>query len=281
MKAARKLSPLHRYAAYPYVVWAAAFVVAPLLFVLYYAFTDRSGSVSLANFSRMFNGDTLKVFAISLAFAFIATLICLFIAYPLAYAIVKTKKKTQNMLIMMFMLPMWMNFVLRTYALSFLLEDKGLLNRFFETVGVGHVRLIYTSGAVIFGMVYNFLPYMLLPIYSVMAKMDKSLIEASEDLGCNKFRTLINVIFPLSLPGVVSGITMVFVPSVSTFYISQQLGPTDFVLIGDVIESEIKTTGGVYNYGSAISFVLMLLIFACIAVMNKFSDEESEGGVIV
>lgn len=278
-KAQRSL--LHRYAASPYIVWSVLFVVAPLLFVIYFAFTDRAGTFSFSNFSRMFAGDTPKVFAISLAFAFISTLICLFISYPLAYAISKTQKKTQNMLIMLFMLPMWMNFVLRTYAISFLLEDKGLLNELFVVLGLGRMKLINTSGAVIFGMIYNFLPYMLLPIYSVISKMDKSLIEASEDLGCNRLHTLIKVILPLSIPGIVSGITMVFVPSVSTFYISQKLGPPDFTLIGDEIETEIKTAAGSYHYGSAISFVLMILIFICLMVMNRFSDEDAEGGLFV
>lgn len=276
-----KKSLLQRYAAAPYLVWSALFVIAPLLFVIYYAFTDRNGNFSVNNFSRMFSGETPKVFIISLAFAFIATLICLVIAYPLAYAIVKTKKKTQNTLIMLLMLPMWMNFVLRTYAISSLLEDNGILNQLFQSIGLGQIKLINTSGAVIFGMIYNFLPYMLLPIYSVMSKMDKSLIEASEDLGCNRLNTLLKVIFPLSLPGIVSGVTMVFVPSVSTFYISQKLGPPDFTLIGDEIETEIKSAAGVYNYGSAISFVLMILIFICLIVMKQFSDDEEEGGFIV
>ena len=272
---------LQKFASAPYLVWCVIFVVAPLAFVIYYSFTDKNGRFGFSNYTRMFNSDTIRVFLISLAFAFVSTVICLLIAYPLAYFITKAKKKHQNMLIMLFMLPMWMNFVLRTYALSFLLEDTGLINSIFKAVGIGHVKLIYTSGAVILGMVYNFLPYMLLPIYSVMSKIDKNLIEASEDLGCNKLLTLGKVILPLSIPGIVSGITMVFVPSVSTFYISQQLGPTDFMLIGDLIETEIKSTAGVYNYGSAISFVLMILIFICIAVMNRFSDEDAEGGILV
>lgn len=272
---------LQKYAASPYLVWCVIFVVAPLAFVIYYSLTDRNGNFGFGNYSRMFNGDTARVFLISLAFAFVSTVICLIIAYPLAYFITKTKRKYQNMLLMLFMLPMWMNFVLRTYALSFLLEDTGLINRLLGAIGIGPVKLIYTSGAVILGMVYNFLPYMLLPIYTVMSKIDKNLIEASEDLGCNRLMTIAKVILPLSVPGIVSGITMVFVPSVSTFYISQQLGPTDFMLIGDLIESEIKSTAGVYNYGSAISFVLMALIFVCIAVMNRFSDDNMDGGMLV
>ena len=272
---------IQKFSASPYLVWCAIFVVAPLAFVIYYSFTDKNGVFGLSNYTRMFNGDTMRVFLTSLAFAFVSTIICLLIAYPLAYFITKVDRKHQNMIIMLFMLPMWMNFVLRTYALSFLLEDTGLINSFFKAIGIGHVKLIYTSGAVILGMVYNFLPYMLLPIYTVMSKIDKNLIEASEDLGCNKLHTIIKVLLPLSIPGIVSGITMVFVPSVSTFYISQQLGPTDFMLIGDLIETEIKSTAGVYNYGSAISFVLMILIFICIAVMNHFSDDDADKGVLI
>lgn len=272
---------IQKFSAVPYYVWAVLFIIAPLLFVLYYAFTDYDGNFTVDNFGRMFNSNTINVFITSLAFAFIATVICLLVAYPLAYAITKAKLKNQSILITLFMLPMWMNFILRTYALSFILEDTGLINTILKAIGIGQVKLIYTPGAVILGMFYNFLPYMLLPIYSVMSKMDKRLIEASEDLGCNKLQTLIKVILPLSLPGVISGITMVFVPSVSTFYISQQLGPTSFTLIGDVIESNFKSTGGVYNYGSAISFVLMLLIFVSLAVMNKFTDEDAEGSLIV
>ena len=183
---------------------------------------------------------------------------------------------------MLSMLPMWMNFLLRTYALSFLMEDTGFLNNILNSIGIDGVSLINTPGAVIFGMVYNFLPYMILPIHSVISKIDKNVIEAAEDLGCNRLRVISRVIMPLSLPGIVSGITLVFVPSVSTFYISQQLGPTDFVLIGDVIETYFKSSAASsYHLGSAISLVLMILIFICMAVMNHFSDDESKGGIIV
>ncbi|MEG1743338.1 MAG: ABC transporter permease [Clostridia bacterium] len=273
---------LQRFVAAPYLLWSALFILAPLVFVAVYAFTDASGSFSLSNFTKLFNDGTLKVFVLSLAFAFIATIICLLIAYPLAYFISRSKLKNQNTLIMLFILPMWMNFLLRTYALSFLLEDNGLINKFLSSIGLGHLTLIYTSGAVIFGMVYNFLPYMILPIYSAMSKIDKSLLEAADDLGCNKMNVLKKIILPLSLPGIASGITMVFVPSVSTFYISQQLGPTDFVLIGDIIETQFKASvSATYNYGSAISLVLMMLILICMAIMNRFTDENSEGGIIV
>lgn len=275
-----KKSVLSRLVAAPYYLWAILFIIAPLVFVIIYAFTDSNNDFTTENFTKLFGDGSMKVFFLSLAFAFIATLVCLVIAYPLAYIITKAPKKRQNSLLMLFMLPMWMNFLLRTYALSFLLEDNGLINTVLNAIGIGSVKLIYTSTAVIFGMVYNFLPYMILPIYTVMSKIDRCYIEAADDLGCTKFEVMRKVILPLSIPGVVSGITMVFVPSVSTFYISQQLGPTDFVLIGDVIETQFKANAS-YNYGSAISLVLMVLILICMAIMNKFTDDESSGGIVV
>ncbi len=275
-----KKTLLSRLIAAPYIVWSVLFIVAPLVFVFVYAFTDKDHNFTLDNFSKLFNDGSSRVFFLSLAFAFIATLICLLIAYPLAYFVSRAPVKKQNSLIMLFMLPMWMNFLLRTYALSFLLEDNGLINTMLGAIGIGPVKLIYTSVAVIFGMVYKFLPYMILPIYTVMSKIDRSYIEAADDLGCNKLDVMRKVIMPLSIPGVVSGITMVFVPSVSTFYISQQLGPTDFVLIGDIIETQFKANAS-YNYGSAISLVLMILIFICMAVMNKFTDDDASGGIVV
>ena len=270
-----------RLLAAPHIVWSVLFIIAPLAVVAFYAMTDSSFSFTVSNFSQIFSDGTSSVFALSLAFAFFSTVICLLIAYPLAYFISRCKPRNAGMLIMLFMLPMWMNFLLRTYALSFLLEDTGPLNKLLELIGLGRATLINTSGAVILGMVYNFLPYMLLPIYSVMSKIDRSLIEAAEDLGCNRTNIMFKVIMPLSIPGVVSGITMVFVPSVSTFYISQQLGPTDFVLIGDVIETYFKSSAASsYHVGSAISLVLMVLIFICMAVMNRFSDGDTGGALV-
>lgn len=278
----KKRSIAQRLLAAPHILWSVLFIVAPLAIVVFYAFTDAAFHFSINNFTRLFDDGTFEVFTLSLAFAFCATCICLVIAYPLAYFISRANKKTQNTLVMLSMLPMWMNFLLRTYALSFLMEDTGLLNSILSAIGIDGVSLINTPGAVIFGMVYNFLPYMILPIHSVISKIDKNVIEAAEDLGCNRFQVILKVIMPLSLPGIVSGITMVFVPSVSTFYISQQLGPTDFVLIGDVIETYFKSAAASsYHLGSAISLVLMILIFICMAVMNRFSDDDSAGGIIV
>ena len=209
----------------------------------------------------------------------IATVICLIIAYPLAYAISQKAENRQSVIITLLMLPMWMNFILRTYALMKLLEDTGIINTLLSKIGLPTIHMINTPFAVILGMVYNFLPYMILPIYSVLSKMDNSLIEAAQDLGCNRLRVFAKVILPLSMGGVVSGVTMVFVPSVSTFYISQKLGGGTNELIGDVIERTFLTETN-YNVGAAISLVLMILIFICMAIMNRFSDDE-DGGIIV
>ena len=260
-------------AAAPHIVWSVLFIVAPLLFVLYYAFTHQDGSFSLANIRDLFTADYLIIFLRSLCFAVIATFICLVIAYPLAYCISRMKKHTQGVLILLIMLPMWMNLLIRTYCWMNLLETNGLINTILGT----NFTMLGTSGAVILGMVYNFLPYMVLPICTVMQKIDPSLLEAAGDLGCNSILTTIKVVMPLSLSGVISGITMVFVPSISTFYISQKMGGGSFDLIGDTIERQFLTNN--YNMGAALSLVLMVLVLLSMAVMNRFGDEE--GGIVV
>ena len=267
-----KKSVLSRLVAAPYYLWAILFIIAPLVFVIIYAFTDSNNNFTTENFTKLFGDGSMKVFFLSLAFAFIATLVCLVIAYPLAYIITKAPKKRQNSLLMLFMLPMWMNFLLRTYALSFLLEDNGLINTVLNAIGIGSVKLIYTSTAVIFGMVYNFLPYMILPIYTVMSKIDNGLIEAAQDLGSNNFTVFRKVVAPLSVPGIISGVTMVFVPSASTFLVAQYLGGPDDIMIGDVIEKIFWTD---QNTGSAISLILMIFIFVFLIIMNLFGDEEA------
>jgi len=213
-------------------------------------------------------------------YGFVATVVCLIIAYPTAYIISQIAENRQQVMVTLIMLPMWMNFILRTYALMKILEDTGIINTFLTKLGLPVLHMINTPFAVILGMVYNFLPYMILPIYSVMSKMDNSLIEAAQDLGCNRMRVFLKVILPLSMGGVVSGITMVFVPSVSTFYISQKLGGGTNEMIGDVIERTFLTETN-YNVGAAISLVLMVLILICMAIMNRFSDDDSDGGIIV
>ena len=257
--------------ASPYIVWSAIFVIAPLIFVAYYAFTDSSGAFTLENISELSKYTT--TFLRSIWFGIVATIICLIIAFPLAYFISQKTEKVQRTLVLLVMLPMWMSFLIRTYSWMALLQDTGIINSFLVKIGIDPVHMINTQGAVILGMVYNFLPFMITPIYSVMAKLDHSMIEACQDLGGNRITCVRRCIIPMSMPGVVSGITMVFVPSVSTFYISQKLGGGSFDLIGDVIERQFQQSYN-YNLGAAISFVLMILILICMAVMNRFTGDE-------
>ena len=264
--------------ASPYIVWSAIFIVVPLVIMLYFALTDSSGNFTLANLSGL--GEYKKAFAISILYAAIATVITLLLAYPMAYFMSKLKISSQRMIFMIVMIPMWMNFLIRTYSWITILANTGLINTFLKNIGLRPLKLINTPGAVILGMVYDFIPYMILPIYSVMSKIDNSLLEASEDLGSNGFNKFKRVIFPLSRPGVISGITMVFVPSVSTFYISQKLGGNKTMLIGDTIEYFFNLGPDYYNIASAISLVLMVMILICLFIMNRFSDSE-DGGVLM
>ena len=266
--------------ATPYVAWSVIFIIVPLLMVGYYAFTDEAGNFTLANITKIIEYNYLKIFGVSILYALIATIITLLISYPLAYFMTKTKLSTQSTLMLLVMLPMWMNLLIRTYSLSNILERNGLINTFLESIGLEKVQLINTPGAVILGMVYNFIPYMILPIYSALSKLDTRLLEASSDLGGNGFTTLRRVIIPLSMPGVISGITMVFVPSVSTFYISQKLGGIRNELIGDVIEQQFKLHSN-YNLGASLSLILMVMIIISLMVMNKFTADDDDGGVIV
>ena len=264
--------------ASPYIVWSVIFIVVPLVIMLYFALTDSSGNFTLANLSGL--GEYKKAFAISILYAAIATAITLLLAYPMAYFMSKLKISSQRMIFMIVMIPMWMNFRIRTYSWITILANTGLINTFLKNIGLRPLKLINTPGAVILGMVYDFIPYMILPIYSVMSKIDNSLLEASEDLGSNGFNKFKRVIFPLSRPGVISGITMVFVPSVSTFYISQKLGGNKTMLIGDTIEYFFNLGPDYYNIASAISLVLMVMILICLFIMNRFSDSE-DGGVLM
>ena len=273
----KKRSLLGKAPAAPYLVWSVLFIIAPLVFVAYYAFTDQNGNFTTSNFGSLATAEYAEIFLRSACFAFLATVICLVIAYPVAYYISKTTPRTQKILMVLVMLPMWMNFLIRTYSWMAILEDTGLLNTALGYIGIGPFHMINTSGAVILGMVYNFLPYMILPIYTSLSKLDPRLVEASADLGCNATQTLFHVILPLSRSGIISGITMVFVPSISTFYISQKLGGGKFDLIGDTIERQFQTAYN-YNLGSAISFVLMILIILSMTVMNRFGEEE--GGMV-
>ena len=274
------VSWLQRYAAAPHIVWSALFIIVPLVFVAYYAFTDTStGEFTLSNIAQFFTKEYLLIFWKSVKLALIATAICLLLGYPIAYFMTTCKPNTQKILMMLIMLPMWMNFLIRTYALMTLLQDTGILNSLFAKIGLPQMHILGTETAVVIGMVYDYLPYMILPIYSVMAKMDRRLIEAAQDLGCNGLGVLRKVIFPLSISGVISGITMVFVPSISTFYISQKLGGVDTLLIGDVIEQHY--TAANYNMTASLSFVLMVILIVGLAIVNHYTDSDEGGGMII
>ena len=261
----------------PYVLWMIVFTLIPLGVVGYYALTDPdTGAFTLRNITQL--GLFLPTLGISVGYALISALICLVLGYPVAYFIAHRSEFMQKMLYMLVMLPMCMSFLLRTLAWVGLLETTGIINTLLGVVGIGPLKMIGTPGAVILGMVYNYLPYMILPLYAIIVKIDRRLIEAAEDLGCNSFQVFGRVILPLSMPGILSGITMVFVPAVSTFYISQKLGGTDTMLIGDVIERQFKSAQNP-NLGAALSLVLMLLVFICTGIMNRFGSDEE--GVVV
>ena len=280
-----KTNRLSRFAI-PYVIWMAFFVVAPIIMVVIYAFSSADGGATLSNFAKM--GTYTVVFTRSFKLALIATVICVLIGYPVSYMMSKEGPRFQRLAMVLIMLPMWMNFLLRTYSWMALLENNGLLNQLFRKIGLialynsvfgtdlSFFRMINTPGAEVLGMVYNYLPFMILPIYSVIIKLDRSLIEAARDLGANSFQVFRRVILPLSLPGVLSGITMVFVPSVSTFAISKMLGGGTEMLLGDLIEQQYM--GGAYNpqLGAAISLVMMVIVVICMVVMNRFGEGEEQ-----
>ena len=280
-----KTNRLSRFAI-PYVIWMALFVVAPIIMVVIYAFSASVGGFTLDNFAKM--GTYTVVFTRSFKLALIATAICVLIGYPVSYKMSKEGPRFQRLAMVLIMLPMWMNFLLRTYSWMAILENNGLLNQLFRKIGVialynsifgtdiSFFRMINTQEAVVLGMVYNYLPFMILPIYSVIVKLDRNLIEAARDLGANSVQVFRRVILPLSLPGVLSGITMVFVPSVSTFAISTMLGGGTEMLLGDLIERQFL--GGAYNpqLGAAISLVMMIIVVICMAVMNRFGEGEEQ-----
>ena len=262
----------------PYIAWMVIFTLIPLGVVAYYAFTDpNTGAFSMKNILELQN--YLPVLWQSVLYSLISAVICLVLGYPVAYFIAHQGEVMQKILYMLVMLPMCMSFLLRTLAWVGLLQDTGIINNLLGLIGIGPIRMIRTPGAVILGMVYNYLPYMILPLYAIIVKIDNRLIEAAEDLGCNGFNVFTKVVLPLSMPGILSGLTMVFVPAVSTFYISQKLGGTDTVLIGDVIERQFKQ-GNNANLGAALSLLLMILVFICTGIMNKLGADE-EGGVVV
>lgn len=264
----------YKRAAAPYLLWAAMFIIISLVMVLYYSFTNEAGQLTLANFQRFFTGSTLGTLWRSLKVAFLTTVICLILGYPLAYIISNMKVNFRTTAIMLVVIPMWMNFLLRTYGWVTILSKNGILNSLLRPLGIAPLDLLYTEGAVTLGMVYNFLPFMILPIYTVLEKMDHGLLEAAADLGANKWNTFLKVILPLSLPGIASGVSMVFIPAISTFEITALLGGNKTNLIGNVIEQQFTVTGD-WNYGSAMSMILMIfLVISLLFSRNEDTDNE-------
>ncbi len=267
--------------AYPYIIWSAIFIVIPLILVIFFSFSkevDGGYVLSLENYKTLMDPIYFKVFFRSIGLAGLATLICLIVGYPVAYIISKAPLSKRGTLILLFILPMWMNFLLRTYAWVAILGKNGLLNSFLGIFGIEPISILYTNFAILLGMVYNFLPFMVLPIFTSLSKMDNDLINAAHDLGANKFQVFTKVIFPLSLPGVISGITMVFMPAVTTFAISRLLGGGKFMLLGDLIEQQFTVVGD-WNFGSAVSIFMMIVILISLAIMSKFDDDsDKEGG---
>ena len=293
MRTANRRHPQNGYrmALAPYSLWSDLFVVVPLAFIAYYAFTDNQFAFTTENITRFFTATSnivqadgssvevrtyLLIFMRSVKLAVISTIICLLLGYPMAYIMSRAKERTQKTMVTLIMIPMWMNFLIRTYAWMTILQDTGILNGFLSALGLGTVHIIGTEAAVIIGMVYDYFPYMVLPIYSILAKLDGRLLEAARDLGCGSVSVLRRVILPLSMPGVISGITMVLIPSISTFYISQKLGNGKFFLIGDAIEGQYVANN--LHFAAAIAFILMLILLVCMAAVKYVTARYVYGG---
>ena len=287
-----QIATADRFALAPYTVWAMLFILVPLVFVAYYAFTDNSFHFTLDNVKRFFTATSmvtgsdgavqevrtyLVIFWRSLKLAVISTVICLVFGYPIAYIMARATPRLQKTFMTIIMIPMWMNFLIRTYAWMTILQDKGIFNNFLTAVHLPAVHIIGTEAAVVIGMVYDYFPYMILPLYSILAKLDPKLLEAARDLGCSGWGVLKRVVWPLSLPGVISGITMVLIPSISTFYISQKLGDGKFFLIGDAIEGQYVANN--LHFAAAIAFVLMIVLLLCMGLMRKLAGRHVEGGL--
>ncbi len=291
MKNVSKTQNTYRVALAPYSVWSLLFVVVPLIFVAYYAFTDNNFSFTFENVSRFFNATSnliqedgssveirtyLVIFGRSLKLALISTLICLLLGYPIAYIMARAGEKAQKTMMTLIMIPMWMNFLIRTYAWMTILQDTGIINSIITKIGLNPVHIIGTETAVIIGMAYDYFPYMVLPIYSILAKLDIKLLEAARDLGCGTVSVFKRVVLPLSVPGIVSGITMVLIPSISTFYISQKLGNGKFFLIGDAIEGQY--IAGNLHFAAAIAFILMIILLVGMAIVKYVASKYVYGG---
>lgn len=267
-----------KWSSYPYIIWMILFTIIPLFLIVFFAFTDADGAFTLANAEQAVKYIPALVKSISLAA--IATVLCLIFAYPFAFAMSRLSFAKQKMMSMLVMLPMWMNFLLRTYAWQAILEDHGVINTLLNSVGLSSLKLINTSAAVVLGMVYNYIPFMILPLYSIMTKIDRSVLDAADDLGAGFFATFYRVVLPLSMPGIVSGTTMVFVPAVSTFVISGMLGGVNNYLIGDLIETQFLGNSYDINCGSATSLLLMVVVLITMAIFNYFSDEDAEEALV-
>ena len=272
-------SKTSRWLAGPYLLWMAAFIIVPLFIVIWYALTNADGQFTLDNLTQI--GRYSSVFMRSLILAAVSTAICLVMAFPVGYFLSRLRANKQHIMLMLVMLPMWMNFLLRTYAWMTLLENNGVINSILEFFGVGPFKMIYTQGAVVLGMVYNYLPFMVIPLYSIMTKIEPYTLEAAGDLGANPWNTFTRVVLPLSMPGVTTGITMVFVPSVSTFIISRMLGGGSNMMVGDLIETQFLGNAYNPNLGSAISLVLMVFILLVMSLMNQFEDNDDRGGMLI
>ncbi len=278
-KAHRGIFDLSRLTAVPYFIWMALFTIVPLGLIVWYAFIDYPDTAfTVSNFTGVVK--YAKTFVKSINLSIISTAVCLVLGFPMGFIMSRMSERAQRTMQLLIMLPTWMSFLLRTYAWMTLLENEGLINKFLGFFGIGPFTMINTQGAIVLGMVYNYLPFMILPLYSVMVKIDKSVIEAAQDLGANNFNVFLKVLLPLSVPGIVTGITMVFVPSVSTFIISRMLGGGSNLLIGDLIEQQFL--GSVYNpgVGSAMSLLLMVMILLIMGVINHFDSDEMEGMLV-
>lgn len=268
---------LRRYLAAPYTVWAVGFIIIPLFVILYYAFTSEETGLTFSNFTYVLTSENMKALALSLWLSFLSTAVCLLLAYPLAMILAAQNISQTSFIVLIFILPMWMNSLLRTLAWQTLLERNGVINSLLEVLHLPPLNIINTPAAIVLGMVYNFLPFMVLPLYNVLLKIDRDVINAARDLGANSIQTFFRILLPLSMPGIVSGITMVFIPALTTFVISDLLGGSKILLIGNVIEQEFKQTNN-WNAGSALSTILMLFIVLSMFIMNKY-DKEGEGSV--
>lgn len=264
-------------AQYPYIIWNILFVIVPIFLVLYFSLTNKNNKFTLENYKIIFQANYISVFLSSIKLSVISTVLCLVIGYPVAYILANLKTKARNILVLLLLIPMWMNFLLRTYAWMSIIGKNGVLNALLRTLNLPTFDILYTSTAVVLGMVYNFLPFMIIPIYTVLIKIDKNVIKAATDLGADKFIVLKRIIFPLSIPGVMSGITMVFMPAVSTFVISNLLGGGQFMLIGNLIELQFTSIGNWY-LGSSISILMMIIILLSMAVLSKYDKNNGEKG---